>query len=73
MAKNLRTVITRKQAIYQFELFILPAIMNEYERDGVPDLPARREAWNNWTDSLCKDMIISDWQYMNWTQPDICG
>ena len=73
MAKNLRTVITRKQAIHEFELFVLPAIMDEYEYDGVPDLPARREAWNNWTDGLCRDMIISDWQYENWSQPASCN
>jgi len=44
-----------------------------YEADGVPDWPARREAWNNWTDSLCKDYEISDWQYANWSQPSVCG
>ena len=73
MAKNLRTVMTRKQAIHEFELFVLPAIMDEYEYDGVPDLPARCEAWNNWRDRLCKDMIISDWQYANWSPPTSCN
>tara|TARA_B100001093_G_C26066167_1_gene692559 strand:+ start:203 stop:379 length:177 start_codon:yes stop_codon:yes gene_type:complete len=33
------------------------------------DYPAKREAWNNWTDALCKDGTITSWQYDNWTQP----
>ena len=49
---------------------ILPMIVQAYELDGVRDNPARCEAWCNWTDSLCKDRQISDWQYMNWTYPD---
>tara|TARA_X000001382_G_C3108721_1_gene159132 strand:+ start:66 stop:287 length:222 start_codon:yes stop_codon:yes gene_type:complete len=73
MAKNILTVMTRKQAIMEFENFVLPVVIKQFEMDGVRDLPARREAWNDWTDSLCKDFYISDWQYMNWTQPDICG
>jgi hypothetical protein len=35
-------------------------------------LTSPREAWNNWTDGLCKDGEISDWQYENWSQPDSC-
>ena len=41
-------------------------IQEQYEQDGIPDIPARCESWNNWTDSLCKDEQISDWQYENW-------
>ena len=70
MAKNLRTVINRDQAIIQFASEILPIVKSTYEQDGIPDWPARSEAWNNWTDGLCKDNLISDWQYENWTQPD---
>ena len=57
----------------QFEAEILPFIQEQYEQDGEPDWPARREAWNNWTDMLCKDALISDWQYHNWTHPRCCG
>jgi len=39
---------------------------------GSIDGPMRREAWNNWTDSLCKNSQISDWQYENWSQPECC-
>ena len=33
------------------------------------DRVALREAWNNYTDSLCKDRLISSKQYNNWTNP----
>jgi len=29
------------------------------EKDGVPDWPARRTAWVNWTDQICRDGEIS--------------
>ena len=57
----------------QFEAEILPFIQEQYEQDGEPDWPARREAWNNWTDMLCKDALISDWQYHIWAHPRCCG
>ena len=33
------------------------------------DKPARCEAWNNYTDSLCKDRLITPKQYSTWTNP----
>ena len=33
------------------------------------DSIAKREEWNNWTDSLCKDGLITLKQYENWGQP----
>ena len=71
--KNLREVILWNEAVERFIEYVLPYVREAYESDGVPDWPARREAWNNWTDSLCKDYEISDWQYMNWSQPSVCG
>ena len=56
-------------AVETFTNEILPMIQHAYERDGQPDIPARCEAWNNWTDALCKDGRISDWQYENWSHP----
>tara|TARA_B100000700_G_scaffold285527_1_gene339603 strand:+ start:125 stop:298 length:174 start_codon:yes stop_codon:yes gene_type:complete len=56
-----------------FEFEILPFVKEQYEQDGEIDWPARREAWNNWTDSLCQDGLISDWQYDNWSHPRCCG
>ena len=72
MARDLHTVMTRAQAVDFFDNNILPAIKREYERDGHVDGPARSEAWNNWTDALCKNHEISDWQYENWSCPPSC-
>ena len=69
---SLSTVITRDEAIIRFETELLPLIIEEFEQDEVPDIPARSEAFNNWTDALCKDGEISEWQYNNWTHPDSC-
>ena len=71
--KNLMYVMKWKDACEAYEYNVLPYVRNEYEQDGLPDLPARREAWNNWTDSLCKNGDISDWQYENWGHPPSCG
>jgi len=72
MARDLDTVMTHTDAVEYFNEHIIPVIIEAYEQDGVPDLPARREEWNNWTDFLCKDEQISDWQYENWPQADSC-
>ena len=66
MASQLDTVILFVDACDTFITEILPMIQEQYEQDGIPDIPARSEAWNNWTDALCKDEQISDWQYDNW-------
>ena len=73
MAKTLPYVMTFEDACAYFEVHILPLVQERWERDGDPDYPARREAWNNWTDSLCKDQEISDWQYNNWSHPACNG
>ena len=67
MASNLDTVMTFDQACEQFTDCILPMIQERYEQDGIPDVPARSEAWINWTDALCKNEQLSDWQYDNWS------
>ena len=69
MASNLDHVMTFDQACEMFTNEILPMIQEQYEQDGIPDYPARREAWNNWTDSLACDEQISDWQVNNWGHP----
>ena len=69
MASNLPTVMTFAQACEIFTLEILPMVQEAHEQDGQPDWPARREAWNNWTDSLACDEQISDWQVHNWGHP----
>jgi len=49
-----------------FEENILPAVVEEY---GWDDVPTKREAWNNWTDSLCKNGQITTHQYCTWDNP----
>ena len=73
MARDINTPILHAQAVENFNDFILPIVKQGMEQDGEPDYIARSEAWNNWTDSLCKDGQISDWQYENWSHPDSCG
>ena len=73
--RDLHTVILWAQAVDSFECFIMPAILKKEQENGFTryaDLPMRREAWSNYTDFLCKDGQISDWQYNNWSQPDVC-
>ena len=69
MSERLDTVITFDQACEIFREDILPFVIERYESDGIKDGPARRETWNDWTDSLCKNRQISDWQYANWSHP----
>ena len=69
MAANLPHVMTFAQACDLFTDEILPMIQEAHEQDGQPDWPARREAWNNWTDALASDGQISDWQVHNWGHP----
>ena len=53
---------TKKQALKEFREFYLTAIPKN-------DIIAKREAWNNFTDALCKERVISSRQYNNWTNP----
>jgi len=72
MASQLDFVILFDDAVQQFTDCILPMVQEQYEQDGIADYPARREAWNNWTDSLACDEQISDWQVHNWGHPPCC-
>ncbi len=56
--------LTKKQALINFK-----AIYKDFLKENRFDYVAKREAWNNWTDALCKDGQITSWQYDNWTQP----
>ena len=69
MARDIDNPILHAQAVELFTNDVLPLVTLMYEQDGAPDNPARCEAWNNWTDSLCKNRQISDWQYENWSHP----
>ena len=56
--------LTKKQA-----LIIFKDLYKDFLKEKRFDYVAKREAWNNWTDGLCKDRQITSWQYENWTQP----
>ncbi len=41
---------------------VLPYIKDAHEQDGIVDIPARRESWCNFIDSLNKNGDISDYE-----------
>ena len=59
-----KNFMTKKQALKEFKL-----IFKDFLKNNRFDYVAKRETWNNWTDSLCKDGLITSWQYENWDQP----
>jgi len=65
-------MMTKAQVVAEFKESVLPLIRKQYEQDRQRDLPARREAWNNYTDMLCKDGSISDHAYATWVCPACC-
>ena len=48
----------------------LQFVRDSFEKDGVPDKPARAESFNNFTDRLCKEGTISEEMYNNICLPD---
>ena len=67
MARDINRPMLHAQAVETFTNDIVPTIPTRH--DGTIDTIATSEAWNNWTDSLCKNRQISDWQYENWSHP----
>jgi len=67
MARDIDNPMLHAQAVEIFTNDIVPTIPTRH--DGTIDTIATSEAWNNWTDSLCKNRQISDWQYENWSHP----
>lgn len=57
--------MTKQDALRNFRENILPHVIARYGRDK----PAIREAWNNYTDGLQKDGLITASQYHNWVGP----
>jgi hypothetical protein len=55
-----------EDVVKMFEEDILPSVIAQY---GKNDETAQREAFNNYTDMLCKDGQITDWQYENMDNP----
>ena len=58
--------MTKLQATQLFKQEIVPLIIVKYGKD---DKVAISEAWNIWTDYLCKDGEITSKQYDSWSSP----
>lgn len=52
----------------QFQEGIMPGLVQQY---GTHDKCAMEQAYNDFTDGLCKDGEITQWQYNNWEHPDL--
>lgn len=63
-----RYPMNKETAVGEFRSLILPDIQAHYEQDGIPDRPARREAWNNYVDELLRDRRVSP-AAEHWTHP----
>ena len=53
--------MTKAQVLFDFRQ--LWANMTEYEPSFRGDVIAKREEWNNYTDYLCKQGVITESQY----------
>ena len=61
--------MTKREAESIWKATVMPEVRLAYEADGVPDYPARREAWNEFIDSLWRDRIITQRQCQTWGHP----
>jgi len=57
---------TQAQFDAEFKANDLQTIAQQYERDGIPDRPARREAYNNKMDAYHREGLISDDAVNEW-------
>ena len=64
--------LTKKQFEDVFREEVLPYVVERYERDGVPDKPARREAWNEAVDAYMRDRRLPEaagnWGHPRWLE-----
>jgi hypothetical protein len=58
--------MTKKKALLLFKADVLPVVVKQY---GKNDKPAKDQAWNDYTDSLCKAGFITVEQYNTWSHP----
>ena len=59
----MRKKMTKAEALSRFRLLLKDTNLSR------TDSTAKREMWNNYTDALCKDGLITQKQYENWGQP----
>lgn len=64
--------MNKKEFEQYFKTHVMPGVAASYERDGIPDKPARREAWNVTIDSMIRDGQLSsragDWKHPDWLE-----
>ena len=60
-----KTVLENLMMNEEFGRKVLPYIKDAHEQDGEVDIPARREGWSNFIDSLNKNGEISDYEAAN--------
>ena len=59
--------MTKAEALKLFRfIYKIKAIEDAYRRG---DVVAKRTEWNDYTDALCKDGLITSKQYDTWDQP----
>jgi len=61
--------MNKQQVDSSFKTWILPSVKVEFEKDGIRDIPARCEAYNNYVDSLHKDRQLTDTQVNKYCIP----
>jgi hypothetical protein len=59
--------MTKKDALNAFDTIWAEAV--EHDARLEDDNVAKCEAWNNYTDALCKERLISSKQYNTWSNP----
>jgi hypothetical protein len=59
-AEEQRLIASEQELSDRFDEEVLPSVIAQYGED---DEPALNEAFNNWTDMLCKDGELHDEQY----------
>lgn len=58
-------ITSQRAARAEFVAEVKPYVVARY---GADDRVALDEAWNDWTDMLCKDGCISERAYDTWTR-----
>jgi hypothetical protein len=62
--------MTKREAEALFLEEHMPGI--RHQENGTPDYPMRSEAWCNFTDSLCKEGLITTKQDESWHHAEVC-
>ena len=67
---NKQKIMNYREFNKDYKMRDLKIIANLYESDGIPDKPARREAYNNKLDDYERNGLITSKQAYTWCIPD---